>query len=590
MLTVGITFSFYRSAKNKDSLRFNSEVSRIQTAFESRLNLYISLLKGGRGFVETVGELNRNNFAAYVKNLEIDKNYSGIQGIGYSKVVLPSERENLIRQMKSEGYSDFKMFPEGERDIYQSIIYLEPLNERNQAAIGFDMSTEENRRQALDRARDSGAEAATAKIELLQEITPDIQAGFLIYSPVYKKGTFPATVDERRANLEGYVYSPFRAGSFLKEILMSPSLNSIGLAIFDGEPNESNLIARIPNEGSSGTDALNNGGAFSADNSETYKVSVDFDVAGRTWTINYFSLQAFDDQSIISWTPLIFLSGISFSFLLFGMIYWEASARFKLEEKALALVESENQKHILFENEQTARLLAEQANATKDEFLAVVSHELRTPLNAIGGWVKILGSESVSPVLKETALEKIDKNVRAQSKLVEELLNYSQMLAGKDGIAQSEIEIANVVENACDEIAPIAASKNIEFTKAIELNGQTLFGDERKLLIAFNHLLSNAVKFTETGGKIEVSAFEQRGYLEIVVSDNGRGITSEFLPHIFERFRQADASITRDAGGLGLGLTVTNQIVKLHNGSIKAESDGAGKGSTFIISLPCGKN
>ncbi len=590
MLTFGITYIFYRSAKNKDMIRFNSDVSRIQAAFETRISLYITLLKGGRGFVESVGELNREKFAAYVKSLEIDENYSGIQGIGFTKVILRTEREKIIQQMKFEGYPNFKIFPEGERELYQPIVYLEPLNERNQTAIGYDMSTEENRRLALERARDSGTEAATGKVVLLQEIMPAKQAGFLIYFPVYKNGLVPSTLNERRENIEGYVYSPFRAGNFLKEIHSKSSSNEIGIAIFDLEQNAENLMAKLPTGGSSGNSLLNNEVSVFAEESQGYTDFVDLDVAGRNWKIKYFSLKAFDERSSVAWTPLIFFSGISVSFLLFGMIYWEASARVKLEEKALAMVELEKQKHVLFENEQAARLLAERANATKDEFLAVVSHELRTPLNAIGGWTKILDSETLTSEVKELALGKIDKNVRAQTKLVEELLNYSQILAGKDGVPQTEIEVSWVIENACEEIAPCASSKNIELTKTIELNRQTVFGDEEKLSIALKNLLANAVKFTDSGGKINVKAFEHNDYVNIVVSDNGRGITPEFLPLIFERFRQADTSITRDAGGLGLGLTITDQIVKLHKGSVKAESEGSGKGSTFTIALPCGQS
>ncbi len=589
-LTIGITFNFYRSAKSKDLIRFNSEVERIQTAFEMRFGLYISLLKGGRGFVETVDPLNRRSFAAYVKNLEIDKNYSGIQGIGFTKVILPDERDKLIQQMKTEGYPDFKIFPEGDRNIYQSIVFLEPQNERNQTVIGYDMSTESNRREALDRARDSAAEAATAKIYLLQETTSEKQAGFLIYFPVYKNGIVPATVNERRENLEGFVYSPFRAGNFLNEILTGSSSNSIGIAIFDGDENIANLLARSPNERSLASESTEKGSTIYQDGSESYKDSVDFDVAGRTWKINYFTLQQFDEQSSVGWTPFIFLSGVSFSFLLFGMIYWEASARVKLEEKALELVESENEKHILFEKEQSARLLAERANATKDEFLAVVSHELKTPLNAIGGWTKILEGENVTPEIRQLALGKIDKNLRRQSKLVEEVLNYSQILAGKDGVAHTEIEISIVAEKACEEIETAAVSKNIILTKSVDLTGQKLLADEEQLLIAFRNILSNAIKFTESGGQIDVKAFEENGHLNFVVSDTGRGISPDFLPHIFERFSQADSSTTRDSGGLGLGLTIANQIVKLHNGTISVESGGNGKGSTVSIKVPLETN
>jgi signal transduction histidine kinase len=590
MLTFGITYSFYQSSKNKDLIRFNNEVIRVQAAFENRLNLYISLLKGGRGFVESVGKINRKSFANYVKSLEIDKNYSGIQGIGYSKVILPEEREDFINQMKSEDYTDFKMFPEGKRDVYQAIIYLEPLDERNQLAIGYDMSTEENRREALDRARDSGKVAATAKITLVQETTQDKQFGFLIYFPVYKNGQMPVSIEERRKNLDGFIYSPFRAGNFLKEIQTSASANNIGIAIYDGDVKSENLMAQTSKIETPQLNSRISENQISAlDSNESYNTESSLEVAGENWKIKYFALPTFDEQSSVGWTPLIFLSGIGFSFLLFGMMYWEASSRAKLEVTAAELFELEKQKQTLLENEQKARLIAEKANSTKDEFLAVVSHELRTPLNAIAGWTSILKTNDISDNTKELALGKIEKNIRTQTKLVEELLDYSQILAGNSDFAKNEFEFVNLVKNSVNEIEPLATEKNIKFINNNKLNGEIVVGDEGKLSIAIQNLLLNAIKFTESGGKIEIMAFVKAGKIVLSIKDDGRGISEEFLPHIFDRFRQADGSITRSAGGLGLGLTISNQIIKLHQGKIEVNSEGSNKGSIFTITLPCKK-
>lgn len=587
MLTIGITYSFYQSSKNKDLIRFNNEVLRVQAAFENRLNLYISLLKGGRGFVESVGKIDRKSFANYVKSLEIDKNYSGIQGIGYSKVILPVEREDFINQMKSEGYTDFKMFPDEKRDVYQAIIYLEPLDERNQQAIGYDMSTEENRREALNRARDSGKVAATSKITLIQETIQDKQFGFLIYFPVYKDGQIPVSIEERRKKLDGFIYSPFRAGNFLKEIQTNASANNIGVAIYDGDVKTENLMAQtlkieVPQLNSKITENQ----VLATDFNESYNTESSLEVAGKNWKIRYFALPTFDEQSSVGWTPLIFLSGIAFSFLLFGMMYWEASARAKLEVTAAELFELEKQKHILLENEQKARLLAEKANSTKDEFLAVVSHELRTPLNAIAGWTRILKTDDISENTKELALGKIDKNIRTQTKLVEELLDYSQILAGNSAFAKNEFEFVNVIKNAVNEIEPLATEKNIKFVNNNKLNGEIVVGDEEKLTIAVQNLLLNAVKFTESGGTIEITVFEEVGEIILKIKDDGRGISEEFLPYIFDRFRQADTSITRSAGGLGLGLTISNQIIKIHQGKIEVDSAGQDKGAVFTVKIP----
>ncbi len=581
LITIGVTFNFYRSAKSKDSIRFNNEVSQIQLSVENRISLYVALLKGGRGFIESTAKLNRESFSNYVKSLELDKYYVGMLGIGYNKVLLPNERGALIKEMKSEGYSDFRIFPETERAIYQTIIYLEPLNERNKRVIGYDMSTEENRREALDRAKDTGDPAASAKVLLLQENESDKQVGFLIYLPVYKNGKIPQTLEERRQNLAGYIYSPFRASDFLDQGQRKISSSDIAVKIYDGQLKPENLMAQT---------ASNTTASFMNAVEENYSAQKNLDVAGRNWIIKYDALPSFAAQSSVGWTPLILLSGIIFSFLLFGMTYWEASARAKLQTTAAELFELEKQKQALLEKEQKARLSAEKANKIKDEFIAVVSHELRTPLNAIAGWARILKTDNVSTNTKNLALEKIDKNLRSQTQLVEELLDYSQIISGNTNFEGKKVIFPDIFECSCREIEEKAREKSIEFIKDNQLNGHTILGDEDKIKIVICNLLSNAVKFTHLGGKVEASAKEEGDNIQIIIKDNGQGISPEFLPHIFDRFNQADNSSTRNYGGLGLGLAITNHIVKLYNGTIKAQSEGKGKGSVFTVKFPVHKH
>lgn len=576
-LTLGVTYNFYRSSLNKDTARFNNEVNRIQSAIENKINLYTALLKGGRGFVESAAELNRVSFANYVQSLDLDRNYKSIQAIGYSKIVLPAERRALIKKMQAEGIDYFKMFPEGERDSYQAVVYIEPFNEQNKKVVGYDMFTEANRRDALLRARDSGMPTASAKVNLLQGNDANSPAGFLIYIPIYKEGKIPGTLEEKRQNLTGYIYSPFRAADFLDEIQKTTDTSDIAIKIYDGAPTAENLLSQ--------TSAANNSqsaGQIEKDQSTENTM----DIAGRKWTIKYNSLPVFSEKSSIDWTPLIFLSGIIFSFLLFGMTYWETSARLKLEIVAARLTESEAQKQKLLENEQKARLLAEQANSTKDEFIAVVSHELRTPLNAIAGWTKILKTDNLSANTKNLALEKINKNLRSQTKLVEELLEYSQILSGNINFEEGRINFSDLFENVFWDIEMAAREKSIEFIKDNRLNGHLVLGDEAKIKIVIYNLLTNAVKFTHSKGKIETEVLENDGAIQMTIRDNGKGISSEFLPQIFDRFSQADSSSTRNFGGLGLGLTISKHIVKLHRGTIEAKSDGIGSGSVFVLKLP----
>ena len=576
-LTLGITYNFYRSSLNKDTVRFNNEVSRIRSAIDNKINLYIALLKGGRGFVESAAELNRQSFANYVQSLDLERNYKSVQAIGYNKIVSPEEREALIKKMEAEGVQDFRIIPGGERETYQAVIYIEPFNEQNKKDLGYDMFTEPNRREALVSAGESGMPTASAKVNLLQTSGIESQPGFLIYIPIYKDGKIPESVEEKRKNLIGYIYSPFRSSDFLDEIQRNTDTSDIAVRIYDGEPRPENLLSQTIFENS----------PKPVNQIEKEQSTEDImSIAGRNWTIKYDSLPAFSEQSGINWTPLIFLSGIVFSFLLFGMTYWEAAARQKLEITAARLRESEAQKQKLLENEQKARLSAEQANATKDEFIAVVSHELRTPLNAIAGWTKILKNNNLSANTKNLALEKINKNLRSQTKLVEEILEYSQILSGKINFEEKPVNFSELFESVFRDIEPSAQERDIKFSMDNRLNGDLVLGDESKIKIVIYNLLTNAVKFTPSGGRVETRLAESDGTIQMIVKDNGKGISPEFLPQIFDRFSQADSSSTRNFGGLGLGLTISKHIVKQHNGIIEAQSEGIGAGSIFTIKFP----
>ncbi|HEX8636912.1 MAG TPA: CHASE domain-containing protein, partial [Pyrinomonadaceae bacterium] len=169
LLTVGITYSFYKSAQTKDSIRFNNQVNRLHSSIENKINLYVALLEGSRGFIEATPEVTRRKFAGYIDRLDLRNKHTGIQGIGFSKIIASAEREALIKKMQSEGFSDFNIYPERERDFYQAVVFIEPLDERNRAALGFDMATELARYEAMERARQTGSAAATAQVVLAQE-------------------------------------------------------------------------------------------------------------------------------------------------------------------------------------------------------------------------------------------------------------------------------------------------------------------------------------------------------------------------------------------------------------------------------------
>jgi signal transduction histidine kinase/FixJ family two-component response regulator len=250
----------------------------------------------------------------------------------------------------------------------------------------------------------------------------------------------------------------------------------------------------------------------------------------------------------------------------------------------LAAVAIENVR--LIEIEANARTEAESANKMKDEFLSVLSHELRTPLNAMLGWVRILRSGSVDEVRTEKALEIIERNTRQQSSLIEDLLDVSRIISGKMRIDHELIDLVQSLSLAAESVRPLSVGKGIDFN--IETASEPLYlkGDAVRLQQLFTNLLQNAIKFTEPGGKVSLDLAKTESEVCVSITDTGSGIDPAFLPHIFDRFSQADASTRRNHAGLGLGLTIVRTIVELHGGTITASSDGVGRGATFTVWLP----
>lgn len=229
---------------------------------------------------------------------------------------------------------------------------------------------------------------------------------------------------------------------------------------------------------------------------------------------------------------------------------------------------------------------AQEANRTKDQFLAILSHELRTPLTPIVGWVRLLRSEKLDQTTTARALETIERNARTQARLVEDLLDVSRIITGKLRLELRPIELAPIIEVAIDAVQSAAEAKSIRIDKIFDRSVGPILGDANRIQQILWNLLSNATKFTPRNGCIEVRLERAGSQVEIKVKDTGMGISADFLPYVFERFRQADSSITRSHGGLGLGLALVRHLVELHGGTVYAESPGEGKGATFTVRLP----
>lgn len=240
----------------------------------------------------------------------------------------------------------------------------------------------------------------------------------------------------------------------------------------------------------------------------------------------------------------------------------------------------------LLRSERMARASAEYANRMKDEFLATISHELRTPLNAIVGWTQVLKESGSLTADDKEGVETIERNARVQAQLIDDLLDLGRIVSGKMTLDVERFDLAVVVGDAVASMHHAAEMKEIRIKQVLDSGACWTMGDRKRLQQVIWNLLSNAIKFSPKGSAVIIALTRINSHVEISVSDSGRGIEAEFLPHVFERFRQADASTTRKYGGLGIGLAIVKQLVEMHGGQVRAESPGLDQGATFMVSLP----
>jgi PAS domain S-box-containing protein len=704
LLTAFAARSVWQSERAQDRLRFENAVQRTADDINARLAAYVSALRAGTAMFATHGEVSREEFETFVRRLDLGRHYPGVQGFGFARRVGAGERDALAAAVRRDGPADFRVWPEGERGDYFPIVFLEPQDARNRAALGYDMFAEPVRREAMERARDTARAAASGLVTLVQEIDERKQAGFLIYVPVYRGGVEPETIEERRAALTGFVYSPFRADDLLQGIFGAEPNPLVDFEVYDGP--------RAAPEALLHRSAAARGGP-AAGPAPLLAETRTLEVAGRPWAVHFFT-RADAGLGAGGWlAALVGACGSALGLLLFFVTRAQARARAEAEEAAASLRasetrfrtvvdqspvsiqifspdgrtvrvnraweelwgttreqlgdynvledpqleargvapyirrgfagevveippilydpeetipglsanadprrhvsaviypvkdeegrvrevvlmheditarrEAEEERERLLERERALRAEAEAANRLKDEFLATLSHELRTPLTSVLGWAKLLRTERLDPQTAERAHEAIERNAEAQARLVGDLLDVSRIVTGKIRLNVRPVSLSEVIEAAAEGLRPAAAARGVRLGVRLDPLAGEVAGDPDRLQQVVWNLLSNAVKFTPAGGSVEVSLARRDGRAEIKISDTGEGIAPEFLPYVFDRFRQQDGTITREHGGLGLGLAIARHLVELHGGEVAAESEGPGRGATFTVTLP----
>ena len=549
LLTVLATIYVWDNAGSADRARFDNAVQSTGDDILRRIEDYGHVLDATRALVAADPAISRERLVTYIHGLEVQRRFPGILGVGLTLRVPREEIPRLTEEMRRSGFPDFRIWPEIPRDEYHSIVLIEPLDRRNRAALGYDMFTDPTRREAMMRARDSGRAAASGKVTLVQEIELHKQPGFLLYLPIYSTGRPPATVRERREALIGFVYAPFRTHDLFSGIFGTQARPEVSFAIFEG--NE--LLYRT-------------GGDVAQ---PRYTTMTALDVGGRRWILHWTSRRSGAGNALLL-AIATGVGGVVIAILLFLLLRTQLRARATAEATAARLRLSEAE--------------LQRANNAKDDFLATLSHELRTPMTSILGWSQLLAEGLIDESSAREAVDAIRKSAKVQAQLIDDLLDVSRITAGKLRVEKRPTELLPVITAAIDTVRKAAETKGVALT-VDAAPGISVDGDPHRLQQVVWNLLTNAVKFTPRGGNVTVRLLERGGFAHVEVTDSGQGIDPEFMPHLFERFRQADSSMTRSHMGLGLGLAIVRHLVELHGGTIEAEST-IGRGSTFRVHLP----
>lgn len=559
-LSFYIARQIYIEEVEKDQKEFSIVCNEIKSIVSSRLHAHALTLRSGAAYFRVAKQVSRQDWKEFNENSKIDKNLPGILGYGFSLIVPKDQLQHHIESIRAEGYPNYNIYPEGDREIYTSIIYLEPFSGRNLRAFGYDMFSEPVRRRAMETSRDNDVAMLSGKVDLVQETKEDVQAGTLMYVPYYQSDWPTSTVEERRKAIRGWVYSPYRMNDLMKGILGERDQiidQRIHLIIYDDSIAKPNLLY---NSQPGKIEKINPTSEL------TEIVPVEFN--GKKWIL-CFSKDQVDFFHHKSKVFIFFISALIISILLSLLTY-------------ALLQRIHKTKLIKYQNEQLRSL-----NNEKDRFFSIIAHDLKSPFNSIVGFSNLLVEQSLN--MDKAGVVRYAKIIHDSSlralELLRNLMDWSRSQTGRMEFAPEFIEIADIINENIGLLNVSAQQKSIKLKTSFPLFA-TLFADRDMLSTIIRNLISNAIKFSEPGNDIMILVEEKSDGFHFSVQDFGVGISKENMSKLFQIGSGYSTQGTQKEKGTGLGLILCKEFVEKHGGKIGVESE-KNKGSVFYFTIPC---
>ena len=536
IITVFVAIQISSDIVNHTEERLENQMEDVKNRMERRIQAYEQVLYGGKGLFEASETVTRDEWKTFTDIQMIEERFPGIQGVGVSKLIIGKDNlETHIEQTRKEGFTDYTVIPEGDREEYHPVVYLEPVNERNKRVFGYDMYSEQVRHNAIDLARDTGMTTISGKIRLVQETDVNVQAGFLMYMPIYTKEKPIQTIEQRRAAFEGLVYAPFRMDDFMTHVL-SITNQDITLVICDTDTDPQNIMYDH-------TKVMN---INESEINHSFSKSITIDVNQRQWILKGTALKTINTDIERITPPAILVIGLILSSMLFFM--------FRTYGKVIVISEKAVQKEKM---------------ASIGELSARLAHDIRNPLSSIISWTELIQLN-----LKDNPNEKIANYTKSILKSTDSIKFQLNTVIDFVKSRPTNISKNSVMLLIFDAIktTPIPDTVKIN-TPVIDLDIEC---DKSQMIVVFSNLITNSIQAMDGNGSITINIDAKGNNAIIEVIDSGPGISKENLSKIFEPL------FTTKSMGTGLGLVSCKNIIEYHKGKISVKNNP----TTFTIEMP----